>query len=97
MQRDSNVLYTELRLLEEIGRGSFGVVHRAIWRGTSVAAKILPGGHMHGLSDAVSREIAVYGYIIIQNYTINLCFHIGVYTIPTCSHYWELLSKRRGS
>ncbi len=45
---------------EELGRGSFGVVHRAIWRGTSVAAKILPGGHMHGLSDAVSREIAVY-------------------------------------
>ncbi len=69
MRRDSNnsycmhVLYTELRLLEELGRGSFGVVHRAIWRGTSVAAKILPGGHMHGLSDAVSREIAVYGYI----------------------------------
>ncbi len=30
---------------------------------------------MHGLSDAVSREIAVYGYIIIKNYTINLCFH----------------------
>ncbi len=55
-----------MRILEELGRGSFGVVHRAIWRGTLVAAKILPGGHMHGLSDAVSREIAVYGYIYIK-------------------------------
>ncbi len=55
-------------MLEELGRGSFGVVHRAIWRGTSVAAKILPGGHMHGLSDAVSREIAVYGYIYNRKY-----------------------------
>ncbi len=57
-----------MRILEELGRGSFGVVHRAIWRGTLVAAKILPGGHMHGLSDAVSREIAVYGYIYYRKY-----------------------------
>ena len=49
----------EVRLLEEIGRGSFGVVHRAVWRGTIVAAKVLPGGQA-GLTKAVAREITAY-------------------------------------
>ena len=49
---------------------------------------------MHGLSDAVSREIAVYGYIYIQKLiherNFKSCFlylYIGVYSIPTYSHY----------
>lgn len=50
-----------MRLIEEVGRGNFGVVYSAIWRGTIVAAKILPGGQ--GLSETVSKEIAVYKYI----------------------------------
>lgn len=31
-----------MTLLEVIGQGSFGVVHRAIWRGVVVAAKVIP-------------------------------------------------------
>lgn len=33
---------TSIRLLHVIGRGSFGVVHRAIWQQTLVAAKVIP-------------------------------------------------------
>ena len=33
--------FNHLHLLEEIGQGSFGVVHKAIWRGKIVAAKVV--------------------------------------------------------
>ena len=31
-----------LLLLDAIGSGAFGTVHRACWRGTIVAAKVIP-------------------------------------------------------
>jgi serine/threonine protein kinase len=37
---DLNDLH-HVRLLEEIGRGTYGVVHKAVWRGSIVAAKVL--------------------------------------------------------
>lgn len=33
--------FNELQVAEMIGQGAFGTVHRAVWRGTSVAVKIL--------------------------------------------------------
>ncbi len=32
----------ELTLIKVIGQGSFGVVHLASWRGSLVAAKVIP-------------------------------------------------------
>lgn len=32
----------DLKLLDVIGQGGFGTVHKAIWHGTMVAAKIIP-------------------------------------------------------
>lgn len=32
---------TTVRLLEVIGSGSYGVVHKAVWRGSIVAAKVI--------------------------------------------------------
>ena len=32
----------ELQLLEVIGQGSFGTVHVASWRGSLIAAKVVP-------------------------------------------------------
>ena len=59
-------------MLEELGRGSFGVVHRAmhVWRGTSVSAKILPVGHnMHACMGSQmqfqGRLLYMHGYIYI--------------------------------
>ena len=34
--------FDDLKLLSVIGQGSFGTVHRALWRGMLVAAKIIP-------------------------------------------------------
>lgn len=36
-----------VRLINEIGRGTYGVVHKAIWRGIVVAAKVLPTPGVH--------------------------------------------------
>ena len=48
---------TDLHLFKEIGRGSFGVVHMGIWRGTVVAVKVI---HIHaGQSSKVLKEAAV--------------------------------------
>ena len=44
-----------LRLISIIGQGNFGIVHKAIWRGSLVAAKVIQipeGGTL-----AVNREI----------------------------------------
>jgi hypothetical protein len=30
-----------VKFIEEIGRGTYGVVHKAVWRGSVVAAKVL--------------------------------------------------------
>jgi hypothetical protein len=32
----------KLRLLEVVGEGAFGIVHKACWRGCIVAAKVIP-------------------------------------------------------
>ena len=33
--------FCDLKLVGVIGEGTFGVVHKAIWRGTIVAAKVI--------------------------------------------------------
>lgn len=32
---------TDIRLMDVIGRGTYGVVHMAVWRGCVVAAKVI--------------------------------------------------------
>ena len=33
--------FCELQLMQTIGQGSFGTVHKALWRGVIVAAKVI--------------------------------------------------------
>lgn len=35
-------VFENVKLLSVIGQGSFGTVHRALWRGILVAAKVIP-------------------------------------------------------
>lgn len=44
-----------LRLISIIGQGSFGIVHKAMWRGSLVAAKVIQ--IPEGRTRAVTREI----------------------------------------
>ena len=55
---DSN----KLHFLEVIGRGSFGVVHKAVWRGITVAAKVMS---IIGNEKSVQTELSVYRYVSI--------------------------------
>lgn len=47
----------ELRILEEIGQGSFGRVYKAVWRGTVFAAKEIPTA---GNQKVLENELSVY-------------------------------------
>ena len=52
---EQNPELKELRILEEIGRGAFGRVFKAVWRGTIVAAKeIRTAGNQHILENEMS-------------------------------------------
>ena len=48
---------TELHIIDEIGRGGFGCVSKAVWRGTIVAAKEVPTA---GNAKILENELAVY-------------------------------------
>ena len=48
---------TELKLLQVIGQGSFGTVYSAAWRGSVIAAKVIPV-HM-AKAASVTREIEI--------------------------------------
>ena len=48
-----------LRLLEIIGRGTYGVVHKAVWRGSIVAAKQITTP-FSGIEDGIIKEIKAF-------------------------------------
>jgi len=47
--------FDDLKLLSIIGQGSFGTVHRALWRGMMVAAKVIPVSLMDGKEKATKE------------------------------------------
>ena len=44
-----------MKLIDVVGEGTFGVVHKAIWRGTVVAAKVI--SVPSGSESSVLKEI----------------------------------------
>ena len=48
---DSNTV----RLLDMVGQGSFGAVHKAVWRGCLVAAKIIQTQEKKKIKDEVEK------------------------------------------
>lgn len=68
-----------------IGRGSFGVVHKAVWRGIIVAAKVLP---MIGNQKSVDNELAIYRYEITLSPAKIYIIITGVYSTLTYFPYW---------
>ena len=58
--------FDELKLIEVVGEGTFGIVHKAIWRGTIVAAKLI--NVPSGSEASVKKEIELCRYIIMHGY-----------------------------
>ena len=42
-----------VHLIEEVGRGTYGVVHKAVWRGSIVAAKVLSSPSSQGITEEI--------------------------------------------
>ena len=55
-----------LELLEVVGRGSFGTVHVAAWRGFLVAAKVIP--MQFSETAVIASEIDILKYVIDNIY-----------------------------
>ena len=60
----------ELTLIKVIGQGSFGVVHLASWRGSLVAAKVIPVSQAELRKDVVQREIDILRlFLLTKSFT----------------------------
>jgi len=51
------VIKSDLKMAKEIGKGSFGKVSIANWRGTTVAVKELKGNEEEGISPAAPEVL----------------------------------------
>ena len=54
-------MFSELHTVEEIGRGGFGCVSKAVWRGIVVAAKEVPTA---GNAKMLENELSVYKQVL---------------------------------
>ena len=66
-----------LELLNVIGKGSFGTVYSACWRGTIIAAKVLP--FTSSEAQSLVREIKMLQYVHPVHVLILMCVHVCLY------------------
>lgn len=74
--------FNELQVAEMIGQGAFGTVHRAMWRGTAVAVKILVCQYLTvDILEEFETEVQIMSilrYVLSKQTCLNSC--VGVYT-----------------
>jgi hypothetical protein len=71
--------FNEIKLFEVIGGGGFGQVHRAVWKGTPVAVKILTGSAQ---SKGVLQEFAAELNLLRGMRHPNVCLLMGACLEP---------------
>jgi len=79
---DINIDAKELVMDKEIGRGSFGLVHKALWRGTEVAVKRLPRDSI--AEHQVLLEFMKEAFIMRRLRHPNVLQVLGVCLDPPC-------------
>lgn len=61
--------FSNLKLIEVVGEGTFGVVHKAVWRGTVVAAKVV--NVPHGSTECVMKELEMCRcFVLLMSHTL---------------------------
>ncbi|KAM7263566.1 hypothetical protein ACFE04_001249 [Oxalis oulophora] len=91
MEEELEVPWSELFINEKIGEGSFGAVHRAIWRGSEVAVKILIEKEFHAERfNEFLREVAILKCLRHPNIVL---FMGAVTQPPNLSIVTEYLSR----
>jgi len=90
--RDPNSIpLDEITNLELLEKGSFGIIYRGSWRGTTIAIKKLPSGNM---SEKLLNEF--YQEAEIMKY-VRLCTSTNTHThARTCICVMVLNFSRRG-
>lgn len=86
----------EVRLGPRIGKGNFGEVHKAYWRGAEIAVKKLPAHNMTDqfLKDfhkevSLMRLVKLSFYIFMSGCALNsVTEHYG---IPMLYNFWDLV------
>ena len=79
----SNILFSELKLLEVIGGGGFGQVWSAKWKGTPVAVKVLTGAaQAESVPKAVIEEFIAEINMVSGMRHPNICLFMGACLIP---------------
>jgi len=63
----------EIEILERVGGGAFGVVHRGVFRATEVAVKLVPAGGGAAALDAFLKEAAMLARLRHP----NVCLFMG--------------------
>ncbi len=77
--------FNHLHLLEEIGQGTFRVVHKAIWRGKIVAAKVVRVEAGTTARNTLLTEMEAIRCDNSEKHDDSILFYsyIGASTIPT--------------
>jgi len=80
----SPIIFTELKMKEQIGGGGFGQVWKATWRGTPVAVKVLAVSHKaEHIQKAILEEFAAEINMVSGMRHPNICLYIGACLEPS--------------
>ncbi|KAI6646398.1 ACVRI [Oopsacas minuta] len=74
----------EIQLLELVGQGRFGRVHRGIWRGDSVAVKIFSTVD----EDSWTRETGIYNTVLLRHDNILTCLGSDMISNDGVTELW---------
>lgn len=77
--KELEIRWTDLKLLDKIGQGSYGMVYKAEWQGTDVAVKVFLEQELH--SEAL-QEFRAEVAIMLRVRHPNLVFLMGAVTRP---------------
>jgi len=80
--KELEIRWTDLKLLDKIGQGSYGMVYKAEWQGTDVAVKVFLEQELH--SEAL-QEFRAEVAIMLRVRHPNLVFLMGAVTRPPTS------------